>query len=161
MPDEKCGHDRGCRECFAYWLATKKSGDIARDAILKRWATTDAHRACEWQLLSEAGAWISDGACCGDDDPCEPGSLYHAPAGWIELNMNDTFSWGTAESAPVPPEDAPFVHEMFKRFGQDGLTAWVAARWRCKPMHVPGRNDASIAKVNEALAWMKESDHAC
>jgi hypothetical protein len=48
---------------------------------------------------------------------------------WLQtLNMNDTWSWGTADSEYVPDDELPRLAELFWRYGNCGVLYWVSKR---------------------------------
>ena len=57
--------------------------------------------------------------------------LYYTGAGWIMkdkfcLCMNDTFAWGCADGEDVPFSKLQEVVDLYHRYGDSGLTYWVA-----------------------------------
>ena len=43
----------------------------------------------------------------------------------LALNMNDVFFWGCADAEDFNYIDAPFLLEITKKYGTDGLIAWT------------------------------------
>jgi len=50
------------------------------------------------------------------------------------LLMSDTFAYACADAEEVPPEAYPEITALWRGFGSDGLTAWVAKRRGCEPI---------------------------
>ncbi|MFA5024062.1 MAG: hypothetical protein WC523_03860 [Patescibacteria group bacterium] len=67
------------------------------------------------------------------------------------INMSDTFAWGCADAEDVPVEKLESVYDLYKQFGQDGLTAWVADCRNMEPLKYWQRD-----KYKEAMKLIKE-----
>lgn len=69
----------------------------------------------------------------------------------IHLNMNDTFSLGSAEAVAVPRCDLPAVACLFDSFGQCGLTAWASRLQNVLPLEA--HRTKAFWSACEELNW--------
>lgn len=53
---------------------------------------------------------------------------------FIELNANDTFGWGCADSVAIDIQELPGLMELEKLFGSDGITAFMSVKREQDPI---------------------------
>jgi hypothetical protein len=62
--------------------------------------------------------------------------------GWHPaVNLNDTFCYACADAAPVRLDELDLLIEIYRRFGDDGVTAWAAQKRKADPIP-PHRTEA-------------------
>lgn len=53
---------------------------------------------------------------------------------YIQFNMNDTWGWATADCGSIDIDDLPVVYELYKKYGDEAIVAYVAIDEGGEPM---------------------------
>jgi len=72
----------------------------------------------------------------------------------VNLNANDTFAWGCADSETVEIDELPGLIELRDKFGCDGVNAFMAAKRDCDVMNHP---QLMTDKYKEAKQYIKDN----
>lgn len=89
--------------------------------MIKHELTEEQDKA--YKILADAGAFYTGYNETDESEEADDEADYDYR---LQLNMNDTFYWGCADSENVPPDELPTVLKLFKRYGHMGLTYWVS-----------------------------------
>jgi len=64
----------------------------------------------------------------------------------IELNMNDTFAWGSSWGVEIDPFSINAIVDLFKKYGNNSTIAWAAVKEKVLPISKSTLNSESFKK---------------
>lgn len=105
----------------------EKTNTIKDTKLRTEWQ--EGWNACQWEIFNKLNNALGE---LEEGISNELALLIVADVGWmqngkLQLNMNDTF-YGCADCEEVTPDEYKEVARLFRKYGDKGLTYWVAKK---------------------------------